>query len=105
MLFRFCFELGEWEELDPLEQKRTLWEAIRSLTHANVAWLIPRWRNVPLLYEAGVEFIAEEQRFVLNLWQNIPRVAELGGGHCVGLTAWRVASSACGSRRTRGPRS
>lgn len=91
MLFRFAFELEDWDQLSQVEQQQVLWDAIRALCHFNIAWLSPRWQRVPLLYEAGVRFIAEDQPYVLNLWQSIPRVAELGGGHCVGLTAWRVA--------------
>ena len=89
MLYRFALEFDNWETFTLVEQKRIQWDAIRALVGANCDYI--RRISVPLLYDSGCRFIAENQPFVLNCWHNIPRVLELGGSHCVGLTAWRVA--------------
>jgi len=90
VLYRFAIELDDWENFSPLEQRRVQWNVIRALVGANADWLRGH-PDAPLLYEAGVRFIPEDQPFVLNRWQSIPTVLAAGGSHCVGLCAWRVA--------------
>lgn len=90
MRYRFTLDLGEWETYCPLEQKKIQWNTARALVQANAFWLAAR-PSTPLLYDAGVRYIAEDRPWELNLWSSIPEVIAQGGSHCVGLTAWRVA--------------
>jgi hypothetical protein len=89
VLFRFAVELGDWEALPLDVQRAILWDVVAGIIRDNFERMARE--PVPPLYESGVRFIPEAQPFVENCWHNCSRVLELGGSHCVGLTAWRVA--------------
>jgi hypothetical protein len=98
MLYRFCFELDDWDELLQTDQGQWIADTVRRLVAANVVWLLrgERWRTTPALYTPGLIRYQGDggQDGALNLWQNLPRVMRQGFGHCVGLSAWRCAELA-----------
>lgn len=89
-LYRFTFEIDDFDTLDSRAQAILIATTCRALVAWNIEWLRPRVHMVPSLYESGVRFKREDDG-AENNWQNIPRALRLRHTHCVGLACWRVA--------------
>lgn len=62
---------------------------VEALVYANRLWL-PLHPDTPPLYQSGVVFQAELPGMT-NWFADIPWTLREGSGHCVALTAWRIA--------------
>lgn len=89
--FSFVADLGALAPGDMSEHARidALAQFVEALVHVNRLWL-PFHPEVPPLYSSGVIFAAEPLGSP-NYWRDIPATLALGQGHCVALTAWRIA--------------
>jgi hypothetical protein len=90
VLYVQSLEYEDFDRIPLLDQQRVLWSQLWCVIRFNVAWLLPRLKSTPLLYESGVRF-QRERDGALNVWSNIPAVMRRRISHCVGLSCWRVA--------------
>jgi hypothetical protein len=96
VIFELRVQAGDWNDFAPRAQQRFVAQIVEALAQLNTSWLLKgdRWKHTPLLYESGVRFRREDDAAIArgeNLWQNLPIVLDQGFGHCIGLTAWRLA--------------
>lgn len=91
MSWQFVVELGAMTPGDMTDHARSDAVAgwIEALVYTNRLWL-PFHPECPPLYASGVVFRAEAEDEP-NMWRDIPSTLHLGYGHCVALTAWRLA--------------
>jgi hypothetical protein len=78
-------------------------QLVEALVYVNRLWL-PFHRGTPPLYKSGVVFQADDAAYVAgepNWWRDIPQTIALGYGHCVALTAWRLAELQEGGERAK----
>ena len=88
-MFAPIFELDAFEVIPIEDRIAALGAMLEALAEVNRAYL-RQFPRTPALYDAGVRY-RPERPGTPNRWQDIPRAMALGGTHCVGLSAWRVA--------------
>jgi hypothetical protein len=96
VVYSFCFELGDFTDLAPDDQKHCLSLALWALIDFDESYLLrtARGRAAPPLYDSGVVFEREPDG-ALNRWDSIPVILAQGHSHCVGLACWRIAELRC----------
>jgi hypothetical protein len=99
-MYRFVFELDDFESLPREAQKAILRLALEALVRADREHLEAH-PDTPKLYASGVRYEREPLR--RDNWQNIPRTLALRNGDCEDLVSWRVAELQAAGELTAHP--
>lgn len=95
MTWDIRFDLGAFASEAMSEHARidAVAQLVEALVYVNRLWL-PFHRETPPLYSSGVVFAADDAAYeagMPNFWRDIPSTLAMGCGHCVALSAWRLA--------------